>query len=123
MKQFLKFVLATLVGLVIFCFLGIFFLIGLVTSASGKQKKAAVEANSVLKIDLNYPIHEKTEENPFAALDLSNPKMKKAIGLTDIRACIAKAKTDDNIKGILLESGLNENGLATLKVIRDALLD
>src|SRR4051812_5779480 len=123
MKQFLKFVLATLVGLFLFCFLGFLFLIGIAASA-GKDKKATVAANSVLKLDLNYKIPEKSDDNPFAGISVFNLKpSKKAIGLTEIQECIAKAKTDDNIKGIYLELGLNDNGLATLEVIRQSLAD
>ena len=122
MIQFLKFVLATITGLVLFCILGVFFLVGLASSA-GKEKKAVIEANSVLRLDLNYTIHEKNNDNPFASLGLGNTKMKKGTGLTEIRECIRKAKTDDNIKGIFLDLGLNENGLATLGSIREALVD
>jgi len=122
MTQFLKFVLATVVGLFVFCFLGIFFLIGIASSA-GKEKKTTVEANSVLRLDLNYTIHEKNEENPFASLGLGSTRPKKGTGLTEIRACIKHAKTDDNIKGIYLELGFTDNGLATIEAIRDALID
>ncbi len=120
--QFLKFVVATVVGLVLFCVLCIMFLIGVATSA-GKKEKAVIEPNSVLRLDLNYTIHEQNEENPFASLGLGNTKLKKGTGLTDIRECIRKAKTDDNIKGIYLDLGLYNNGLATTEAIRDALID
>lgn len=123
MKQFLKFVLATVTGLFLFMLLGIFIIAGIAASA-GKETKATVAANSVLKLDLNYAIPEQTVDNPFAGMNLFNPKLsEKAVGLTQIRECIAKAKTDDNIKGIYLELGLNDNGLATLEAIRQSLAD
>ncbi len=122
MGQFLKFVLATFVGIVLFVIVWILFLVGVVSSAT-KEKPVTVESNSVLRMDLNYAIHEKTEDNPFAALGLGNSKLKKAVGLTEIRESIKHAKTDDNIKGILLPIGLNENGLATISAIREALID
>ena len=123
MKQFLKFVLATVTGLFLFMLLGIFIIAGIAASA-GKETKATVAANSVLKLDLNYAIPEQTVDNPFAGMNLFNPKLsEKAVGLTEIRECIAKAKTDDNIKGIYLELGLNDNGLATLEAIRQSLAD
>ncbi|HRG87788.1 MAG TPA: signal peptide peptidase SppA [Chitinophagales bacterium] len=123
MKQFLKFVLATITGLFLFMLLGIFIIAGIAASA-GKETKATVAANSVLKLDLNYAIPEQTVDNPFAGMNLFNPKLsEKAVGLTEIRECIAKAKTDDNIKGIYLELGLNDNGLATLEAIRQSLAD
>ncbi|HLP51498.1 MAG TPA: signal peptide peptidase SppA [Chitinophagales bacterium] len=123
MKQFFKFTLATIFGLFLFCLLGFFLILGIAASA-GSETKATVAANSVLKLDLNYDIPEKTNDNPFAGMSAFNPKFsKKAIGLTEIRECIAKAKTDDNIKGIYLDLGLNDNGLATLEVIRQSLAD
>ncbi len=122
MLQFLKFVLATIIGLFLFCLLFVMFLVG-IAHVSEKDKDTVVEANSVLKLDLNYPIHEKSEENPFAAWGIGGKKAKKGIGLTEIRECIRKAKTDDNIKGIYLDMGLYSNGMATTEAIRDALLD
>ena len=123
MRQFFKFVFATITGLFLFILLGIFILAGIAASA-GKEKKATVAANSVLKLDLNYAIPEKTNDNPFAGMSIFNLKpSKKAIGLTEIRESIAKAKKDDNIKGIYMELGLNDNGLATLEVIRQSLAD
>ena len=127
MRQFLKFYLASILGIatgiILFLFFGFLFLMGLVAATAGKEKKAVIEANSVLRLDLNYTIHEMNEENPFAALGLGNGKLKKGTGLTEIRECIRKAKTDDNIKGIYLDLGLYSNGLATTEAIRDALID
>jgi protease-4 len=123
MRQFLKFVFATIVGLALFSFLGIMLLVGIAASA-GKETKAVIPANSVLKLDLNYKIPEKSNDNPFAGMSVFNLKPgKKAVGLTEIKESIAKAKTDDNIKGIYLELGLNDNGLATIEVIRQSLAD
>ncbi len=123
MRQFFKFVFATITGLFLFMLLGIFIIIG-IAAAAGKDKKATVAANSILKLDLNYDIPEKSNDNPFAGMNVFNLKpQKKAIGLTEIRECIAKAKKDDNIKGIYLELGINDNGLATLEVIRQSLED
>ena len=127
MRQFLKFYLASILGvataLLLFCFLGFLFLMGLVAASTHMEKKAVIASNSVLRLDLNYTIHEKNEDNPFAALGLGNGKLKKGTGLTEIRECIRKAKTDDNIKGIYLDLGLYSNGLATTEAIRDALID
>jgi protease-4 len=120
--QFLKFVFATIVGITLFIIISVLILVGIAASA-GKEKKATVEANSILKLDLNYKIPEKSSENPFAGLGLGSTKPRKAIGLTEIRECIKKAKTDDNIKGIYIDLGLNDNGLATIEAVRQALID
>ncbi len=122
MLQFLKFVFATIVGMFLFFLIGIFIIIG-IAAAAGTEEVAKLEANSVLKLDLNYNIPEKTIDNPFAALSMGSMKPRKAIGLTEILASIKKAKTDDNIKGIYLDLGINDNGYATLYAIRNQLLD
>ncbi len=122
MRQFLKFTLATVLGLFLFCCIGFGILVGMISSAT-KEKKVSIESNSILRLDLNYTIHEKDEDNPFASLGLGSTRPKKGTGLTEIRASIKHAKTDDNIKGIYLELGLNDNGLATIEAIRDALID
>lgn len=122
MKQFLKFVLATITGLFLFIVISFFVVLGIAGAAS-KEKPAKVEANSILKLDLNYAIPEKTVDDPFSALSSGDFSPKKAIGLTEIRQCIAKAKTDENIKGIYLVLGINDNGYATLEAVRDALID
>lgn len=122
MKQFFKFTFATILGLFLFFIISFLILLGIAGAASS-EKEAKVEANSILKLDLNYAIPEKTSENPFAGFSAGDFKPKKAMGLTEIKESIAKAKTDDNIKGIYLELGINDNGYATLEVIREALID
>lgn len=122
MKQFFKFTFATILGMFLFFIISFLILLGIARAASS-EKEAKVEANSILKLDLNYAIPEKTSENPFAGFSAGDFKPKKAIGLTEIKESIAKAKTDDNIKGIYLELGINDNGYATLEVIREALID
>ena len=90
MLQFLKYVFATIVGVFLFFVIG-FFIIAGIAAAAGSEKKATVKANSVLKLNLDYTIPEKTNDNPFAGLSIGNLKPSKAVGLTDLRACIKKA--------------------------------
>ena len=61
------------------------------------------------------------EENPLLALlgDNSNP----ALGLEDILSSIKKAKENDKIKGIYINAGAFSASSASLKEIRDELLD
>lgn len=120
MRQFFKFVFATITGLFIFCFLFIMLLVG-IAAVAGKEKPVIVKANSVLKLDLNYEIPEQSNDNPFAGLSSGDFNAKKAVGLTEIRESIKKAADDENIKGIYLQLGINNNGYATLEVIRNAL--
>jgi len=55
MRQFLKYVLATIVGLLLFSFVGFLLLIGIGAAISSSDSKVSVANNSVLKVDLNQP--------------------------------------------------------------------
>jgi len=92
-----------------------------IAAVAGKEKPVIVKANSVLKLDLNYEIPEQSNDNPFAGLSSGDFNAKKAVGLTEIRESIKKAADDENIKGIYLQLGINNNGYATLEAIRNAL--
>ena len=122
MKQFLKFTLATIVGIFLFTVISFFVLAGIAAAAGGK-KQIEVPANSVLKLDLNYSIPEQTTDNPFQDIDFSSFKPKSALGLLDVLKTIELAKNDKNIAGIYLPMGINTNGFATLEAIRNQLID
>lgn len=124
MWKFLKYVLAAFLGVAVFFIVLIFFLAGMAAAAAGGEDKSAkVEPNSILKLDLNYDIPEKSTDNPLAGFDIATMSSKKAVGLYEVIAAIRKAKTDGNIKGIYLPMGVNMNGLATLDAIRNELTD
>lgn len=122
MKQFLKFTLATIVGIFLFTIISFFVLAGIAAAAGGK-KQIEVPANSVLKLDLNYSIPEQTTDNPFQDIDFSSFKPKSALGLLDVLKTIELAKNDKNIAGIYFPMGINTNGFATLEAIRNQLID
>jgi len=125
MKQFFKFVFASMVGFLltsIIIFIVVFLLIAALVEA-GSEKTAEVEPNSILQISLNYPVTERTPNNPLSALGFLGIDGDKSIGLNDILANIKKAKTDPDIKGIYLEESDVPIGEATAEEIRNALID
>ncbi|MDF2431401.1 MAG: protease [Mucilaginibacter sp.] len=121
MKQFFKFVLASMVGVLLITIIFIFVIIGII--ASSGDKTPVVDSNSVLQINFNYPISERTPNNPLSGLSFLGIDGEKAVGLNDILANIKRAKTDDNIKGIFLNESNVTPGQATSEEIRNALLD
>lgn len=133
MKQFFKFMFASMIGTFITIMLAsiismvIFFgMIGsLISSASeGKKDKIEqVEANSILHIKLDYPINDRSSNNPFESFDFSSFESNEGPGLDKIIKSLRKAKTDDKIKGIYLDLTTINGGMATLEEIRLALLD
>jgi protease-4 len=123
MKQFFKYVLATIVGIfivgVIISILSILSLVGMATMGS---TTASVKDNSVLVIQLEGSINERSEENPFAQI-IGNKALEQQ-GLDDILAAIKKAKDEDKVKGIYIEAGTFAGAMpATLQAIRNALVD
>ncbi len=126
MKEFFKFVFASMVGVILSFFalfvLFIIFITAIVASA-GKDGKVAVSSNSVVHISLDYPISERTDKNPLAAFDFMGFEGKKKLGLKEIIAGIKAAETDDNIKGIYLDASSLSAGFATIEEIRNALID
>ncbi|MCJ8209954.1 signal peptide peptidase SppA [Mucilaginibacter sp. RS28] len=122
MKQFFKFVLATVVGIIVASLILVLIVVGVVVSASG-DKDVNVEDNSVLTISLDRPIPERTPNNPLANLGIPGFDSDKTTGLNDLLANIKKAKTDKHIKGIYLSESYMLSGQATTEEIRRALID
>ncbi|MGN6181200.1 MAG: signal peptide peptidase SppA [Mucilaginibacter sp.] len=125
MKEFFKYVLASMVGFIIvsaiIIVVGILLVIGLVSA--GSEKTVTVEPNSILHIQFRKDIPERTPNNPLADVPFLGLGEDKVIGLNDILADIKKAKTDDHIKGIYLDESDMTSGQATTQEIRNALID
>ena len=118
MRQFFKFVLATLVGLVVFIFLGFLVVAGLVAGAKSAGGPKETASNSVLELKLNEPLTERGRDSKFSFGSNSN-----STGLVSLKEAIRRAKKDDDIKGILLNLEIVQGGMASLEEVRDALFD
>ncbi|MBR6202639.1 MAG: signal peptide peptidase SppA [Bacteroidaceae bacterium] len=123
MKQFFKYVCATVVGIfVVVVILSILSILSLAGMASMGNSLTSVKDNSVLVVQLQGTINERSEENPFAEL-FGNSALTEQ-GLDDILAAIERAKTEPKVKGIYLEAGTFAGAMpATLQAIRKALVD
>lgn len=122
MKDFLKFTLATVVGIVLSSVV-LFFISMLVVFSMlyTSESEVQVKENTVLKMDLRGTLSERSQEDPFSLLAGDD---NHAYGLDDMLASIRKAKENENIKGIYIEaSSLASDGYASLKELRDALAD
>ena len=121
--RFLRNVLATLVGLIVFFGFIFIILAGIIASASSEEE-VVVEENSVLKIELDKPIVERKNEDMLNELSVF-PGLDNGgvIGLVELRKAIQAAKDDDNIKGIYLTTGLAPAGWAPYEEIRGELID
>lgn len=120
MLKFLKYVLATIVGLFIFSLISILILVKI---ADISDKKVKIKENSVLRLKLTKPIVERSKDSPFSGLDIPGMGNKGNIGLLELKKAILHAKTNPNIKGIYLETEMVVSGFAKLEEIRNALID
>ena len=126
MKQFLKFTLATIVGIIITTLLGILILFGIVGAIAGsKESVTELKPNSVYEIKLEGNLIDRSEDDPFSAAlaEAMGTSSEKTMGLDDLLSNIEKAKNDANIVGIYLNGGSLSGGFASFKEIRNALLD
>lgn len=124
MKQFFKFVFASMVGIIFSSILlFVIFIVGVTAIVSSSKDTIEVSENTILYVNLNLPITERSSSNPLDNLDLGPFKGDKVLGLDDILKSIKNAKTDTNIKGIYLDVSYMMTGFATIEEIRTALLD
>ncbi len=124
MLQFLKYVLATLVGLVLFSVVAFFIVVGIASAVGSASESVTLEDNSVLKLDLNKSFTEHDNvSNPLS--DLSGPfkSSKSQVGVVQLKQALAYAKTDAKIKGIYLKANSPSTGWAVLEEVRNALID
>ena len=121
MKDFFKYVAATVVGLILFgiilTFFGILSIVGMITSG---QATTNVSKNSVMVLKLDGIMEEQAGSNILGTL---TGEQSSALGLQEILSAIKKAKTNENIKGIYIEGGVLASSPASLQEIRNALLD
>ncbi|WP_162425596.1 signal peptide peptidase SppA [Pontibacter pudoricolor] len=122
MLQFLKYVLATIVGLLLFSLISFLIMFGIIASAASKDEVSIVE-NSVLELKLDKPIAERDPQDPWQEIGFAFGGFSSTDGLDQIKASIRKAKTDDNIKGIFLNMRFVDGGMAKLEEIRNELID
>ena len=120
MREFFKMFFASLFAMVV---AGII-VIGLIVAAAVSVSKSITEnddkkvSGNVLVLDLSKNIHEVGEVNSFAVFSKG---ASYQAGLYDILKAINEAKTDDNIKGILLKLSPSPNGWATMQQLQIAL--
>ncbi len=126
MKDFVKIMIASALGFLIanilLSFIALIFFVGAMGSLMGSMTsdKFILQENTVLNLRLNAPINERVaEEDPFTSLITSD--IPSPMGLNDIVSAIRKAKNEDKIKGIYLDSRNLSASLSTLAEIRQEL--
>lgn len=118
--KFLRNLLATILG--IFIAIGIMlFLMILIGSSMSSSEKIVVKNNSILELNLENEIKDDYNvTNPFDEILGADQKI---MPLHKIITAIEKAKTDDQIKGISVNTLYINAGMSQTQAIRDKLLD
>ena len=122
MKNFLKYVLATITGIII---VSILFIVVMLASLSvmmvSGDKTTSISDNSVLVLKAGVNIPDKGSKNPYSGIDIINMTVTPAPGLNEILQNLKKAASDDKVKGVLIENGMIPSGWATTEELRDGL--
>lgn len=125
MKQFFKFMFASMLGTILTLIIVFFIFMGIIASLVSFAEKETIKVpeKSIIYINLDRPISERSPKDPFAFFDMASKEFIKQLGLNDILRNIEKATKDDNIKGIYLDLSQIQTGIATVEEIRNALVE
>lgn len=125
MKSFFKYLLATVLGMLIVGLIMFFVFVGSIGAmlSSGSKPAVQVKDNTVLEICLDKPITDKSHGESTGYGPLIIPGFSKSAGLNEMLRAIRCAKDDAKIKGIYLKHEGGLSGWATGAELRDALAD
>ena len=122
MKSFFKNVLANIVAiLILFAALFFFFIVVLIFSSMGSEKSVVVKKNSVLTINLKTNILDSPTEEQSNVFNFK--EQGGNVLIYEAIEAINKAKTDDNIKGISIETDYLNAGITQIDDLRNAIQD
>ncbi len=123
MKEFFKYVLATITGILAISLIGsllMFMAIGILVSSA--EKEVTVKDNTMLVINLNYQIMDRAPNDPFQDIEIPGFEQIKTVGLDDIQTSLRNAVYDDRIKGVYLKMSAINGGMASVEEIRNMLI-
>lgn len=121
--NFVKTMLASMLGsfitIVALIFIGLAIMTGIILVAMSDDE-VEIKKNTLLCLDLNKEIVERAPNTPFSFMNIGSGDL---LGLDEILKSIAKAKEDENISGIYLNTENIDCAMGTLEEIRNALMD
>ena len=124
MLNFLKNIFSTVIGILLSFLIIILIIAGVATISSQKNTSTKkLDEKHFLKIDLSKEVVERTSTNPFSSLDPMNIDASQQLSLKTILDNIEKAKTDENIVGIYINSPIVNAGMSKAEEIRNKLLE
>lgn len=118
--KFIGNVLATIIGIFVFCFLFFLGIIIIGTIAGSDEKIIEVKNNSVIELDLSEVSLDYTGRFKPSPMDIFFQDENTA-GLTNVLNALENAKTDDNIKGISILKNQLQLDMAQIQALRQKL--
>lgn len=121
MKDFIKYTMATVVGLVLVgIIMGILTIVSMAGMVASEGMSSPIEKKSVLRITLQGSMVERAgEQSPLAML---GGELSQQIALDEAMQALEKAAKNDKIEGIFLEGGAFSAFPAETQELRQALL-
>ncbi len=118
--RFLGNVLATVIGLFVFCMIFFFGILFIGAVFGGNPEMVTVKSKSVIELDLSEVTNDYAGKYNYKDFDYFDARHD---GLADVIKAIEAAKDDDDIKGISILNDESQLGMAQIKAIRKALND
>lgn len=121
MKSFIKYTMATVVG--IFLTMTLFTIISIISLAgmmATEGMSAPIKKKSILRLDLSGTLAERSDSNPFASLMNDG---EEPLSLEDALLALDKAAKNKNIIGVYLEGGAMGANPGMAQELRQALVE
>jgi protease-4 len=124
MKQFFKFLFASMLGFMLGAIVLFFLFIAIISAviSSSGDKEISIADKTILHIRLNQPLRDRSSSNPFDSFDFMSLKSKKQQSVKEITEEIERAANDKSIKGIFLDVPFITGAPALVEEIRNAIL-
>ena len=123
MFSFFKNIISTTIALVLTIVILITIIVLFGSNTFNNKKTTTTKPNSILVINFSETkIVERKSENPFENLNPSG-NVQKSMELKKILDNIEKAKNDENIKAIYINSSITSGGISQIEEIRNKLLE
>lgn len=126
MKQFFKYMFASMFGFIIAGIVLIFIVAAIIGSALQSAQSTSdisIKDNSILHLNFSDEINDKVSQNPFQSISKGKIDSDKKLNLHHIIRVIQSAAADSKVRGIFLELDAVNAGAASVVEIRNALID
>ncbi|MDR0871922.1 MAG: signal peptide peptidase SppA [Prevotellaceae bacterium] len=122
MKQFFKFLFASMLGFILANVLIFFIFIMIIAGiAATANHEFTLKDNSVFHLKLDGEVIDRSKNDMYQ--EFFSSVNTSRLGLDDILLSIEKAKNNNKIKGIYLETDFSAIGISSAREIRNALID